>query len=191
MFIKLRNRIKRYHSAPEKKSGKGGSQSSIFRRAKQSSSNAQLLVEPALTWSLSNDEAAEGQSDHTPSPQVQKISSYIFSEQDLMNNELTHMRQLAEKQQEIAKLQQVHVELAQLLASKDETIEGMQQELDFKDSELKEVYEELSDKDAELVETRLELVEAKKELNVVSAVLMKCQADLHEQVSKVWPWLIR
>ena len=188
MLRKLRNRIKRSQlTSEDKKTGKDrSSKSSIFRNARPLG-NAPT-VEPALTWSLSNDDLEENDNHFVPSPQVQKISSYIFSEQDLMTNELNHMRQMAKKQEEIAKLQEVHAELTQLLASKDEEIDDMKEELEFKDRELKETYQELSDKDDELVETRMELAETKKELNVVGATLMKCQHELHEKMSHVWPW---
>lgn len=183
----LRNRNKSSSGKAEnKKAAKTrGTQSFIFRTAKSSSSPS---IEPALTWSLSTDEEECKGGDFVPSPQVQKISSFIFSEKELMTNELNHMRQLAEKQEEIAKLQRVHVELNELLASKDEEIEKMKEELDFKDRELQETYQELSEKDDELVETKLALHEAKNELNVVSSVLMKCQHELHESVSRAWPW---
>ena len=188
MLKKLRNRIKRSHSGTEGKAveKERGSNSSIFRHGKPANSGSPS-VEPALTWSLSNDEETS-QSEFLPSPQVRKIASYIFSEQDLMTNELNHMRQLAEKQREIAKLQEVHAELAQLLANKDEEIANAKEEIDFKDRELAEVYQELSEKDEELIETKMELEQTKNQLNTVSTVLMKCQREHHEKVSQVWPW---
>ena len=195
MFKKVRARIQR---SSKHSQGKGtGSQprSSIFRKASSTKEGENVpTVEPALTFSLSQDEAdAASDVDHlllTQSPKVQKISSYIFTEQELMQNELNHMRQLASKQEEIAKLQKVHEELSQRLASKEEELEQTKEELAFKEKELAETYQELSNTDSELVETKMELVDTKDKLNHVSACLMNLQHQVYDKTTRFWPWQI-
>ena len=189
MFQKVRARIQRSSKHSQGKGSGSQPRSSIFRKASSTKEGENVpTVEPALTFSLSQDEA-----DHvllTQSPKVQKISSYIFTEQELMQNELNHMRQLASKQEEIAKLQKVHEEVSQRLASKEEELEQTKEELAFKEKELAETYQELSNTDSELVETKMELVDTKDKLNHVSACLMNLQHQVYDKTTRFWPWQI-
>lgn len=194
MFRSIRMRLKRT-SSKDRGDKDDDTRRFVFRSNK--TIKQYPSVEPALTYTLSQDEKEEMVS--TPqslatevqmSPPVKQMfsSSYMFSEEDLMANELNHMRRLVEKQSEITTLETVHNDLTQRLATKDAELANVHEKLENKDRELQEVYQELSVTDDELIQAKLELSDAKDELNAVSSALIQCQHQLHEQASKCWPW---
>eukprot|EP00977_Amphora_coffeiformis_P003841 scaffold767_cov127-Amphora_coffeaeformis.AAC.2 len=158
MFRKLRMRSSRSRDQPlaSKPNGiKGGVGRSIFRKTANDQPQPPS-IEPALTFTLSQDEEEEdyvtctGEVLTPSSPKIQQISSYIFTEEQLMKNELHHMRALAEKQTEIIKMQTVHRELLQSLEEKNRQLVEMKGEVAMKDKELVETYQELTEMDDEL-----------------------------------------
>ena len=187
MFRKLRirsNRSSQEHLATKPNGKKGGAARSIFRK-KTNDQQPPHSIEPALTFTLSEDEetgheSCVGGEVLTPdSPKIQQISSYIFTEEQLMKNELHHMRALAEKQAEIIKLQTVHKELLQALEEKSRELVEMKEEVEMKDKELVETYQELTDMDDELHTVKEDLNDTKNKLKDVSTVLMRLQGTMH------------
>ena len=189
MFLKLRKRFNNKRHADQ---GIVKQSSSIFRGTKDSKEIPG--VEPALTFTLSQDADDDHDDENEAiltikqSPKFKQISSYVFTEQELMANELNHMRKIQDKQAEIVKLLQVNDELTNRLASKQAELEETQEELEFTEKELAEVYQELSETDSLLGETKLELADTKDRLNVVTGALMQLQHQVHEKASMLWPW---
>jgi chromosome segregation ATPase len=156
-------------------------------------------LEPALTFTLSQDEEAEEMNYRSydnneissvtaefdvKSPKVQKIAQYIFTEEEMIAHGVNQIKMIAAKEAEIAKLQRVHEELKETKL----VLEQTQQELEDKDKELQETYQELSTLENELTETKMDLYDTKQKLNSVSSTLMQCQHKLHETTTSFWPW---
>lgn len=98
----------------------------------------------------------------------------MFTQQQVMENSLHHMRQLQDKQQEVNQMKVVMKELvekhAERIAEKDEELAQSKHEFT----------EALREKQIEIVAVKEELVETKKELSTVSSVLIQCQHELHD-----------
>lgn len=139
-----------------------------------------------LTMSLSHEEEEQSMGDDDMSSTCTDMSSVLqydesnpnmvmFTQQQVMENSLHHMRQLQDKQQEVNELRNVVlVELtkkhAERMAEKDDEL--AQSKHDFTEA--------LQEKQMELQDVKKELVETKKELSTVSSVLIQCQHELHD-----------
>jgi DNA gyrase/topoisomerase IV subunit A len=148
-----------------------------------------LDIELALTMSLSHDEGEEEKQsvgcilstqNEVPNPEV-----VTFTQQQVMQNSLFHLRQLNAKQEEITKLKVVTDELkatyAKRITEKEEEL--AQTRADFEDV--------LQKKQNELTDVKEELVETKQELSNVCSVLIQTQHALHVVKASrmpVWSW---
>jgi len=115
------------------------------------------------------------------SPKVQQISSYVFSEEELMANELNHMRELAQKQEEIVKMQAVLDELRQALKKKEEELAECKYCLVKTETALTDVKIKNISMKNELLETKDALHETKDNLNIVGSQLIQTQHELEER----------
>jgi chromosome segregation ATPase len=160
----------------------------IFRGGRKAARRQEPTIQPAITWTLSDEaeeEAACLKERMAPlviqshaavsiqSPKVQKISSYVFTEQELMVNELNHVRQLAEKQQQISKMQVVNEELRQALEQKEKELADSRKRLVTTAKKLGSVQ-------CEKVAMQVELAETKGMLNRLGSTLIQNQHELHE-----------
>jgi len=208
MFRKLRIRSSRSKDKSLISKSKDGNQGdvsrSVFRKTTSDDDQHQKQppssIEPALTFTLSQEEEEDGSEQHgmtsvdhglltLNSPKIQQISSYIFTEEQLMENEFNHMRAIAEKQGEIIKLQTVHRELLKALDEKSRELVQVREEVTMKDKELVETYQELTKMDAELHAVQEDLHDTKAKLNDVSKVLMRLQDTVqHSDENRSWFW---
>lgn len=192
-------------TAPVKGKGSGNS-SSIFRKTHTSSSVARIPpVEPALTFTLSQDEtitnvASESTIRETKSPQIQgeKTASYVFTEDQMIAHGVNQIKMIAEKEAEISKIRRENVELTHRLKLKEEELELVGSDLNHtKDElervrddftrrleqtkdELKKTREELFDKDNELTETYHELSDKDDELTETKIELYNTKSELRK-----------
>jgi len=108
------------------------------------------------------------------SPKVQQIATIVFTETDLMANELNHMRELAQKQEEIAKLQTVLNELRAQMARKEKELKESREKLSRTEGELIEAQTENVCLRVEISDTKAELKSSKETLGTVSSTLIQC-----------------
>lgn len=175
----------------------------VFRRASLTSqpwlkkeeneaTEATPSIQQGITWTMSEDEEHTTTSSKSIQPvAVKKITmdstakqetkrkitierTLTFTEKEVMQNQLYHMRQLIAKDQEIAQKQQVNQE--------------MRQQFNKTLAELKEQHSnEMDAAEMELVMTQCELEQTKEEMVQVSGVLMQTQNELFEATqAKSW-----
>jgi hypothetical protein len=185
MFLKFRIPRVGSKTAGDKKDQQGsGGKKGRFRRSlssKQSpvvvsTNTATIGIEQTLTMTTSVD------FEETPPPSeiedVVEEPTIAFTEQEIMQNELNHMRKFMAKQDEVnamaAVLEELKTSHALKLAAKEDEL-----------METKETYELLlNEKEEQLVEVKTQLTETKGELNKVCSVLMECQHELHVERTK-------
>jgi chromosome segregation ATPase len=169
---------------PKQRTSHSGGRRGIFRKKKATVPS----IQPAVTMNLSEEEGDE-EPVTVESPKVQKISTYIFTEEELRTNELNHQRQLAAKQEEIVKMQTVHKELKKELALKEQQLTEVKEKLSHTEEELASAEQEKSQLKAELTDTYKIVAETKETLNTVGSALIQCQHELHEQKGLFhWPF---
>lgn len=102
------------------------------------------------------------------SPEQEAIETTLtFTEKQVMDYELNHMRQLQAKQEELNKLK---AELEAEKSAHEQQLNEMQTKLDKSQEEVKELEGKLD--------------QAKSKLNIVSSTLMQCQRELFERKSQ-------
>jgi chromosome segregation ATPase len=192
----------------QRRANRGG----IFRH-KGKASSMPISIEPALTMTLSQDSADELVEDTESILSNNETPKMMFSEQQVMENTLRHIREVHEKQvqvndmkrtvlqlqdvnaQQWAELQDKETKIQTLTISntaKTVEIENMNKVM----QELKETFRKkmaykeqefnskLQEAAEELTEVKEELSCKKKQLVEVSAVLMDTQRELHELSSQ-------
>ena len=104
--------------------------------------------------------------------------SITFSESEVLENQLTHMRELWLKDEEIIRIEtamkDMKKELLQRVAEKEEQLAKSMASFE----------KNLIEKEEELSKVRVDLQATKDELNKVCAVLIKCQHDLFEEQNR-------
>jgi hypothetical protein len=184
MFLKFRIHRSGSKAEADKKvqQGSSGSKKGRFRRSQLAKeSHAVSSIEQTLTMTTSVD------SEDKPTPSemedVVQEATIAFTEQEIIQNELNHMRKFMAKQEEVNAMVAVLEELKtshalKIAAKEDELIET------------KETYELLlNEKEEQLVEVKTQLTETKGELKKVCSVLMEFQHDLHTEQTKNQFWL--
>jgi hypothetical protein len=183
--------LKKFRSQRAENASKKG----IFRLKKDKNP----AIEPSITWTMSDDMASE----HSSSPynsktlaqgtllqgtlvEVKDVSkndstepNLTFTETEVMQHELNHMRQLVAKDSEISMYKKAN--------------KGLQKQFVKESADLQEKYQkDLNEKKNELAQVQTELQATKVEMAQISSVLIQTQHQLHEQttLSSSWlPWL--
>jgi hypothetical protein len=183
--------LKKFRSQRAKNHSKKG----IFRLKKEKNPT----IEPSITWTMSDDAASEQSSSPYNAKtlalgtltqgtlvEVKDVikndstePNVTFTETEVMQHELNHMRQLVEKDSEISMYKKAN--------------KGLQEQFVKKWADLKEKYQyDLTEKNNELAQVQTELQATKGELAQISSVLIQTQHQLHEHttLSSSWlPWL--
>jgi len=155
---------------------------SFFRKSSREKRDDVCSIQPGITWTMTEDEHISS----TSSPQsglsvsAQNIvpretntsePTMTFTEKEIMQNQLNHMRQLAEKDREIANYERVNQELHQKF---DQTL-----------TELEELHQVvLAEAEMKIAFAKSEVQEAKEKMVHMSATLMKTQAELFEATNR-------
>lgn len=189
MFFKLHTRRGFFKDKKEK--GGSSKKSGIFRlmKGEKTAATTELFptIEAGITFSMSEDyEESLVQSEIENDITVKEDERTItFSEAEVMQNELNHIRSLRAKQEEINKMRAVLEELKATYARK---IAEKEKQL----VKTVEIFEKLlNEREEEVTEVRTALEETKVELTKVCSTLMGCQHDLHEERTKnsqSWFW---
>ena len=120
-----------------------------------------MAVGPDTPMSVNTKEASVG---------TEEADTMTFTHLEVMRNELEHMRQLGEKDQEILALQ----------ASNESMQAAHGQALFMKDAEIALIQQALSGTESALEETKQELAHVNQEHSKTIAVLMQTQYELYE-----------
>ena len=142
---------------------------SIFRSSKKQKSGGEenaggTLIAPSITWTMSEDISEE--ETHQES-NVGSSGMVVFTEAQLMQHELSHMRQLEELKQANAKTAKQHAKAMAELQEKHELAKQML----------------LIERERSL-KLESELIERKQDLCQVSSELIKTQHKLHDYEMK-------
>lgn len=158
----------------------------FFRRVRSSKEKktAQIPpVEQALTWTMSNDSISPTASESAANVVLggeEKIvaqpKTYIFTEEEVMQNQLNQFRALSELKTDIHKLKGVADHLRFL----------HEKEIAKKDDEYVELMIVLEEKKMDLAQSRAELEATKEELATVSVALLRAQHELFERKQNPW-----
>lgn len=145
-----------------------------------------LTIQPpsACNNAISNSETGSRTSELVltiQSPKVQQISKYVFTEEELMANELNHIRQLALKQEEIVKMQAVQDELKRALKVREVELSEAKYRLNKTETELVATRIAKENMSHQLEETREVLEETKTTLGEVGSTLIRTQHELEEK----------
>lgn len=175
-----------------RKAGSSEKKHSVFRRKDASnkrSKNTGVPVEQSLTWTLSEDSSVVTEpavvQDIQPLLEETKMGSpakegtFVFTEKELMQNELNHMNALSKLEGKIAELEVVK---EQLMSQHEEAIAK-------KDDDYVELLIKFEEKENELAIVRAELVDAKEELKVVSCQLIRTQHEQFEEKEEKNLWM--
>lgn len=181
--------------ASDKKDNKQGSGGGMmtkgrFRRSqskKNKESSSSSLVSPSIGETLTMTTSVDSEDTSAPTSEIEDVveeRTIAFTEEEIMQNELNHMRQYMAKQEEVnamaAVLEELKTSHALKLAAKEEEL-----------IETKETYELLlNEKEEQLIEVQTQLTETKGELQKVCSVLMEFQDELHKEQTKsqFWRW---
>jgi hypothetical protein len=193
---KIRTRRAENNATTPRKQSKGG----IFRRSgrqgkvvvKSNSSSKQYEappdLAPALTMSLSEEMDEDEDEDVTilsmaeivAHSTLQEEPTVTFTEKQVMQNTLQHMRELSTKEREVFKMKSVLEELKSIHWAE---IEEKEQEIAACKSDFEQ---KLNEKEGELCVVKIELIETKREFKQVSSVLIETQHELHESKNTIW-----
>ena len=140
---------------------------------------APVPIEQTITWTMSDETASPvsvqqtGQHQQAPEPspsQESVASKFIFTEEDLIENELNHIQALTALEIDINKLKKTTEDLVQKHAT----------EMAKKDDEYVELLIQVTEREEEVALLRAELKDTKKELEVVSCKLVQTQHEFFE-----------
>lgn len=135
-------------------------------------------IEQSITWTLSEDSASPtkvSQNTYEPvEPEVEQTQALVFTEQDLILNELNHIQALSNLEAN------VHL----LKTTMDNLVAKHAAEIEKKDEEYVEMLIKLGEKEEELAAVRAELSEAKRDLSIVSSTLVQTQHLYFEERHK-------
>ena len=191
MFFKFHTRRGVSKGTKENRSARSSSKGGIFRQKKTVKTVATIelfpTIEAGLTFSLSedyDDAPVLCEVDDDDDDVVQEEEPTItFTEKEVMQNELNHIRKMRGKEAEVDKMKTV---MDELKAAHVKKMAKREEEL----ARTKEVFAKvLNKKEEELTEVRTELEGIKIELTKVCSVLIGCQHDLHqEQMKNLLSW---
>ena len=195
MFLK-KLRTRRDDKVAKTKTTKATKESkSIFRKQTDA---AAPEIEHVLTMTMSGDEEDVSLSpstvqNHSVAEEIDDSEYNTFSQQQIVDYELNHLRQLHKKRLE---LDEFKASQAWILAVKES--ERAQDQVHFetvlheKENEivtLKEDFEmALEDKENEIVILKEEVLEKTEQLSEVSTVLMQVQHELWSDKKSSWRW---
>lgn len=138
---------------------------------------SQVPIEQSITWTLSEDSASPtkvSQKTDEPLEEESEQKTLVFTEQDLILNELNHIQALSNLE--------ANVQL--LKTTMDDLVAKHASEMERKDDEYVEILIKLGEKEEELAAVRAELSEAKKDLAIVSSTLVQTQHRYFEETHK-------
>lgn len=185
------NFLKKYRSHRSEKPSWNGifrsentSKKGIFRVKK----DEKRAIQPSITWTMSDDATIEQPSSPHTYVQDKKVvissddaieATLTFTEKELMEHEINHIRQLAEKDREIFMYKEAN--------------QHIQAKFNKALAELKETCEnDMDEKENEVAQLQIELQSSKEALKKISSVLIQTQHQLHEKTgSSSWlqTWL--
>jgi hypothetical protein len=139
---------------------------------------------PSLEQTLTMTTSIDSEDDPTSEDVIgssRKESIITFTEREVMQNELNHMRELNIAEERIRELSNT---IEELETAHFHQISQLEQEWEISDKRFDSLLYEMED---ELKRVQQELQERKNELMTTSVVLMRCQHELHElKSSRSW-----
>lgn len=123
---------------------------------------------------------AESLMSNSGAPYESGETTFTFTEKQVMENSLQHMREISAKEREVFKIKTLLEELKSIHWAE---LQEKAQELAACKSSFEAL---LNTTEGELCVVRTALSETKQELKQVSSVLIECQHKLHETKSHIW-----
>lgn len=140
-------------------------------------STTRIPIEQSITWTLSEDSASPTNVKKTTDEPLEtepEQKMLVFTEQDLILNELNHIQALSNLEANVRLLK----------TTMDGLVAKHAAEIEKKDEEYVDLLIKLGEKDEELAAVRAELKAAKEDLVVVSSTLVQTQHLYFEKTNK-------